>query len=327
MQRKIVKSVLWTIAIPVIYALILRLVFNLDIIKDFVQIMSITFFISVPFGIGVITVVLARPGQVNSLRFCITRPWIPVMIFFLITILLSLEGWACWIMILPVFLFFASIGGLVARYFRLKKNQHKLNISLVFLLPVVLSAFENNLSFHPATYEAYNFIDIHASKNNIWEHVVRVKEITWEEDNSSVTAFLGFPRPIKAELDTLGIGGRRKAIFSKGLVFDEVVTTYTHQHLMQFTITANPYDIPSTTMDKHVVIGGEYFNVLNGTYELEKINDVTWRLHLYSHFELKTNFNFYASWWACWIMRDIQQNILQVIKKRCESLTLGTKTS
>jgi hypothetical protein len=42
------------------------------------------------------------------------------------------------------------------------------------------------------------------------------------------------------------------------------------------------------------------------------------RLHLNSEFKIKTTFNFYAGWWAKWIMKDIQNNILQIEKKRAE---------
>ena len=88
---------------------------------------------------------------------------------------------------------------------------------------------------------------------------------------------------------------------------------------MSFTIKALPHEIPLTTMDEHLVVGGKYFDVLNGTYELEKLNEETFRLHLYSNFKLTTTFNFYASWWANNIMKDIQNNILQIEKQRAES--------
>jgi hypothetical protein len=88
---------------------------------------------------------------------------------------------------------------------------------------------------------------------------------------------------------------------------------------MSFTIKALPHEIPLTTMDKHLVVGGKYFDVLNGTYELEKLTEKTYRLHLYSHFKLTTTFNFYASWWAKNIMKDIQNNILQIQKQRAEN--------
>lgn len=101
-------------------------------------------------------------------------------------------------------------------------------------------------------------------------------------------------------------------------MFHEQVTDYEDLRRMRFTIKAHPYEIPSATMDEHVVIGGNYFDVLDGTYVLQKLNTNTYRLHLYSHFKLTTTFNFYAAWWAGWIMKDIQNNILQVIKQRVE---------
>jgi len=320
MPSKKLTSLLWIIAIPVAYALLLRTVFDLDIIQNFTQVMSITFFISLPFGVGVITIALSPVEKVKYRGYRILMPWLPILLFAVLTILLQTEGWACWIMILPVFLIFGSIGGLVAGYYKLKKyrNENKLHISLVCLLPVVILSFENQLPSLPARYEAYTYTDITATKEQIWNNVTRVREIGEKDDKGSFTNFLGFPRPVKAELDYAGVGGSRKAIFSRGLVFDEVVKDYAPEKMMHFSIKANPFNIPSTTMDKHVVIGGDYFDVLDGTYKLEQLNKTTCRLHLFSHFELKTTFNFYASWWAGWIMKDIQNNILQVIKARSE---------
>jgi hypothetical protein len=89
---------------------------------------------------------------------------------------------------------------------------------------------------------------------------------------------------------------------------------------MVFAIQAFPHEIPSTTLDEHVVIGGEYFDVLTGTYELEILDRDKYILHLYSTFEINTTFNFYAGWWAKWIMKDIQDNILRIQKSRSESV-------
>lgn len=231
-----------------------------------------------------------------------------------------MEGWACWLMVLPVFLVFASTGGIAAASWRRKKEERKQNlyISIVLFLPFLVAPVEKLIGEVSGTYKAYTYIDITAPKEKIWSHVTRVSEISEAEDKGWLTRNLGFPRPIRAELDYEGVGASREAIFSKGLVFYEQVQQYEHQKTMIFSIKANPYDIPSTTMDEHVVIGGEYFDVLNGTYELEQLSGTTFRLHLFSHFQLNTTFNFYASWWATWIMKDIQNNILQVIKNRCE---------
>ncbi|HEV3414434.1 MAG TPA: hypothetical protein VG101_18265 [Puia sp.] len=314
------KTAVIIIAFPAGYALLMRVIFGLDIIKDFVKVMSITFFLAVPFVIGFLTVIVSPRQDAAKKKYAALAPWVPIGVFFFVTVALAIEGLACWIMILPVFLAFATFGGLFARYLviRRKKRPNNLQVSMVMLLPFVLAPCETLLPNLPARYEAYTYADIHAPAARIWANVVRVRTIPEQADHGTLTRFLGFPRPIRAELDYAGVGGSRQAIFSKDLVFKEVVLEYADQKKMRFSITANPHDIPSTTMDKHVVIGGDYFDVLDGTYQLERLNDSACRLQLYSHFTLKTTFNFYAALWARWIMKDIQNNILQVIQTRCE---------
>lgn len=318
MKSPIIK-ILLAVIIPAAVAMFILLTFGVDKWSGLYSVMTLAFIFFLPFGLGALTIYLSNIDKVRSRSYRIFMPWTPILVFFVATLLLTLEGWACWIMILPMFLLAASIGGLVAGHFKIKKHQKENTyISLFVLLPLFLSPIEQQIAKIPGRYKADTQIDIHASKEKIWSNVTRVREINATQDKGWFTRSLGFPRPIKAELNFEGKGAFRKAIFDKGLIFDETVTEYDHQRKMSFTIKANPYDIPSTTMDEHIVIGGEYFDVLNGTYELEALNDDTYRLHLYSHFKLTTTFNFYASWWAGWIMKDIQNNILQVIKERSE---------
>lgn len=312
--------VLKVIGIPVIAALILRYFFGLSDWKSVWSVMTFTFFTSLPYLVGVLTIYFSNIEKVRSIRYRIFLPWIPIFLFFAITLIMAIEGWACWIMILPIFLIFASLGGLTAGYFKLKKSRqaNNLHISLAVLLPFLIAPIENMIGEIPGFYEAYTFIDIRSSKEKIWSNVTRVSEITEIEDQGQLTKFLQIPRPIKAELNFEGIGAQRKAIFSGGLVFDERVLKYEHQKLMNFSIRSNTFEIPSTTFDNHILIGGDFFDVLQGTYQLEQISDDKFRLHLVSEFKMNTTFNFYASIWGRWIMKDIQQNILRVIKTRSE---------
>jgi len=318
MDKKKLKTYLIVIAIPTIYALLLRLFFGVATWKELFSVMSVTFLVFLPFIVGVLAIYFSDIEKVKNIPYRIFVPWIPIFFFFLITLALAIEGWACWIMVLPFFLVAASIGGLIGAYYKLKKSESKVYISLLVLLPLLLSPIESIIGKIPGTYKAYTYIDIKAPADKIWENVTRVQEIKAEQDKGWLTRILGFPRPVKAELNFEGVGASREAIFTNGLVFHETVLEYVDQKKMVFTIKANPHEIPSTTMDEHVVIGGEYFDVLEGTYELEKLNESTYRLHLYSYFKLTTTFNFYASWWAKWIMKDIQNNILQVEKLRAE---------
>jgi len=94
------------------------------------------------------------------------------------------------------------------------------------LLPFFISPIENFIGSIPGTYQAYTYIDIHASADKIWNNITRVKEIPAGEDKGWLTRSLGFPRPVKAELNYSGIGAYREAIFTNGLVFHETVTEY-----------------------------------------------------------------------------------------------------
>ncbi len=304
--------------IPAVYAVIVRLFLGGEEWDDLFDVMTVSFLFGLPIIVGALTIYLSTEEKTRKLSYRIFAPWLPILTFLVITLTLSMEGWACWVMALPLFLVAASIGGLIGGYFKRKKRDNKTYISLMVLSPFLLAPVESLIGAIPATYKAYTFIDIQAPADKIWSNVTRVKEIPEEQDKGWLTRALGFPRPVKAELNYEGVGAYREAIFTNGLVFHETVTEYIDKQKMVFSIKAYPHEIPAATMDEHVVIGGKYFDVLNGTYELEKLTDSTYRLHLYSHFKLTTTFNFYAGWWAKWIMKDIQNNILQVEKERAE---------
>lgn len=319
MNKEKILTALKILALPIVYALILRLMYNVPALEETFRMMSITFLFILPAVIGFLTVALSGEEAVRPFAYRFFMPWLPIFLFFLITLVFAIEGWPCLVMILPVFLVAGSVGGLIAGYFKLRKKNNKVYVSLLVLLPLLTSPTESLIGAEPASYKAYTYIDIQAPAEKIWDNVTRVREISATQDKGHLTNMLNFPRPVKAELNFEGVGAYREAIFTNGLVFHETVTEYTDNKKMSFTIKALPHEIPLTTMDEHLVVGGQYFDVLNGTYELERIDDKTFRLHLWSNFRLTTTFNFYASWWAVAIMKDIQNNILQIQKLRAEA--------
>lgn len=305
--------------IPTLYAVVLRLLFGIRQWDELFTVMSVSFLFCLPSVTGILTVYFSNETNARKLGYRLFAPWIPVFLFFFITLATRLEGWACWLMALPLFLLAASVGGLIGGYFKLKKRTNKMQLSALSLLPILLAPAEKMISVVPRTYEAITYTDIQASAETIWSNVTRVYPIKEAQDKGWLTKLLGLPRPVEAVLNYEGVGASREARFTNGLVFHETVSEYTDKKKMVFAIKAYPHEIPSTTMDEHVVIGGKYFDVLHGTYELERLNNTTHRLHLYSRFQLTTTFNFYAGWWAKWIMKDIQYNILQIEKSRSEN--------
>lgn len=323
-MNKKFKNFLIVILIPTIYAIALRLIFGIKDWNEIFSVMSLTFLFCLPTIVGALTVYLSKIEDARRLSYRVFMPWLPVFLFLFATMLLQIEGWACWLMILPVFLIAASVGGLLGGYLKTRNNNDKLSISILVLIPFLVGPLETLLHKIPATYTAYTSIEINAPAETIWNNVTAVRKINEEEDKGYLNEILGFPRPVEAVLNYKGVGAYREARFTKGLVFHESVKEYEENKKMVFSIKAYPYEIPSTTLDEHVVIGGDYFDVLDGTYELEKVSQNKYKLILYSKFKLNTTFNFYAGLWAKWIMKDIQNNILQVEKKRSESQHLGS---
>jgi hypothetical protein len=101
-------------------------------------------------------------------------------------------------------------------------------------------------------------------------------------------------------------------------VFTETVSQWIPQSDLQFSIRANTNAIPASTLDEHVTIGGAFFDVLQGEYVLERRPDGT-LLHLTSQERLSTHLNPYAGIWTDAVMRSIQSQILEVIRRRSES--------
>lgn len=122
MDKQKLITTLKIIAIPTIYALLLRLLFGVSTWSGLFNMMSKTFLFLLPSIIGALTVYFSSEEKVKRISYRIFTPWLPIFAFFLITLLFAIEGWPCLLMILPIFLIAASLGGLIGGYFKLKKK-------------------------------------------------------------------------------------------------------------------------------------------------------------------------------------------------------------
>ncbi|WP_165864790.1 hypothetical protein [Rufibacter latericius] len=280
--------------------------------------MTMSFIFLVPFVIGLITAY--HQDTVTSSRkiAAVTMPFYAVVGLVGISVLSEKEGIICALMALPVFLFMALLGGLIGVHF-FERNRSKAHVSLWLILPFALAPLENHFGQTERIFTEHTTIVINAGEQAVWDNITRVSRISETENNGSLFQFMGFPRPIEAELDTVAVGGIRKAIFARGLFFTERVTQVEVQRILAFSIEADPNSIPPKALDEHVLVGGKYFDVLEGRYEIEKMNPDQIVLHLSSQFRLSTRFNFYSGLWSKLIMRDLQENILEIIKQRSET--------
>lgn len=315
------------IALGAAYGLFLRASFLNNVFSKWLNahdlnqlsgIMTLGFLVIGPFAMGFITVGRAEARAQIPVWVWIFAPWLSVLIMMLAAALFAWEGAICIAMATPIALILGSVGGVAAGLYRRIRNISNATLTCVGLLPFVIALIEVRHAAPDQTRTVSSQILIHASPQIIWQNIERVPSIAPSELRPNWTRRLGFPSPIEATLSYEGIGGIRHASFEHGLLFVETINIWEPESRLGFSIKADSVHIPPTTLDEHVTIGGPYFDVLNGEYRIEPLANGDIVLHLTSHERLSTDFNGYAGLWTDAVMQNIQTNILQVIKNRCE---------
>jgi hypothetical protein len=307
-----------------LYGLTLRLLFGLDPTNaawgDAFAVMSYAFVFFMPLVIGAITVVLAPVESRGNWPYWIFMPWASCAFMILASFILGWEGMLCIVFASPIMLVLASVGGVLAGLVIRRGARPKYVFASLILLPFAASPLENRLPETPSFRDVVTQITIDAPPDVVWREIIRVPEIREEERKGSLFHRIGIPKPIEATLSHEGVGALREARFEKGIVFHERVTEWEPDRSLGFTIRVDPSSIPPDALDEHVRVGDLHFDVLQGRFEIESRPGGGVILHLASRHRITTPFNWYSSFWSHRVMRDIQETICQVIKKRSERL-------
>jgi len=286
------------------------------------QIITVGFILFTPFGMGFITIFVIERRSAQSIWTWFLIPWVPLFAGLAAAGVLLWEGLICIVMFAPIAMISASIGGvaagLIARLMRSRASRSA-TLACVVCLPLLISPLEHQLLSQRDLRSVESVVDIKASTASVWKNIERVPAIQPAELRPSWSHAIGFPNPVEATLSKESVGGVRNASFEGGVLFIETVDAWEPNHHLGFSIHAQTDRIPKTTLDEHVTVGGEYFDVLHGDYELETLPNGMTRLRLRSLHRVSTDLNWYAHLWTDAIMRDLQVRILQVIKKRCET--------
>jgi hypothetical protein len=324
------RSQALAIAAGVVYGVLGRLAFGLSYSKwnpdvpiwvtQSLAVMSVSFLFFMPLTIGFLDQVVPERAVAKArhpwLR-AFFSPMVPVLLMLALIAVFEVEGTICIAMALPIFLLLAGIGGCIGLAVR-RNTEGKTRagmISFVVLLPYLASPAEQQLRTPVEIREVTNTVRIAASPEVVWREIKSVPAISPDELPFRFAHFIGLPRPIEATLSDDRTGGVRIARFERGLRFREIVSAWEPERRLSFSIRAEP--APPTALDEHVAVGGPYFDVLDGTYELQAGHDGTTVLKLTSHQRLSTRFNFYAGLWTDLIMSDLQSAITAVIERRC----------
>lgn len=318
-------ALVFAVGVGALYGLVGRLLFSGDGgngLAAMFTVMSLAFVFLVPIGIGYVTLALAPPQLLARKAYVVLAPWLAVLLAVFGVWVTGWEGKICIAMLLPLLLPMSNIGGAWALGMRRRqwgRRVYGIGFASVLLLPYVAAPVEGAVPPARQLRVVERVVRIRATPEQVWRQIVRVPRIRPDEYRASLVHRIGFPRPVEATLSREGVGGVRRASFEHGVVFIETVTEWEPGRALSFSIHADPATIPPGALDRHVTVGGDYFDVLDGSYRIEPAGAGEVVLHLASTHRLSTRFNVYASLWSDLVMRQIQANILEVVKRRAEA--------
>ena len=302
--------------VAILYAALARFLFAK--LGQAYQIVSFSFIFLMPLALGALVCYLGywldRPRRI----WTGTAPCLAMLLALAGSFVANLEAMMCLVVALPLVVPISVVGAKGMHYSLQKRSKDRLLLSLAVLLPYVVSPLEQMWMVPHEVRTMHDSIRISATPSEIWSQISSVPAIRREELPFQWIYLMGFPRPISAEINLEGVGGKRHATFERDVSFFEEVTEWNKPQRLSFTIEADPDFIPHTAFDEHIIVGGRFYDVLDGTYEIEALPEGGCILHLSSTHRLSTPFNWYAGWWSEWVMSQIQGSILTVIRARCE---------
>ncbi len=287
--------------------------------------MSLSFLFLVPLGLGALTAWFSPRTSRWRWLYWVFLPLVPCLLLMAAVLALAWEGAFCIVLASPIFLGMAVLGGAATGLVlwiiegeKMRKAPALGAVVSVLVVPFVLAPVEARVPPAEALREVATSVAVAADARTVWGQIVRVPAIEASELAPSAFRRIGVPRPLEATLSHDGVGGLRRARFEGGIVFDETVTEWDPERAFAFRILVRPESIAPDVLDRHVRVGGEYFDVLEGRFRIEPAGPGV-VLHLSSRHRLSTHLNAYAGLWTDAIMQDIQESICRVVKRRSEA--------
>ena len=313
------NTLLVSFPVVLLYGLFVRLTFAAPYLQDNLGgLIGLAFIFVVPFVLGVLTMAIMPRQYKSSIAHAVFMPWLSFLLVAVALLIFAWEILICIVMAIPIYLPLSSAGGLLFYAIVRRRSDKKLSqMSLIaFLLaPYMIGMIEQQIPSPESIRTVDTQIVIDAPAEIVWQQITSVPEIQPSEHHPAFFHLTGMPKPIQAMLPQGGVGTVRWSSYEGGLLFTEVVTEWEPQQGFDFTIDLDSESEPPWPWNQ---IGGPSFDILDGTYRIEPLDEGRVILHLSSRHRLATKLNSYGGFWTDLILSDIQNYILTVIKGRAE---------
>jgi hypothetical protein len=308
------------IILGAIYGIVMRLLMNprernSGWLYDIYDLYSVTFIWITPILIGIIPVLFAKKELLQSSFKQFFYPFLSVFLFFVCALTSGLEDWLCLLIITLPFLIGAGIAGILTAYLVKRNNSNKL-LSILFL-PLLLSPLESIIKKSQESFQVKSLIEINASSQAVWNHLIEVPEISADEYEEGFFNFIGVPRPIRSKLELINGKEYRMGYFSDDLILAETIEMLDSLKFVSFDIHLDKSKLRNTPTNMHI-LKSQLFKFTSISYHLTKNRKNKVELSLICNYELNSRMNPYANLWANQIIKDFEERLLQSLKRKIE---------
>lgn len=276
-------------------------------------------FVGLPFCLGLGSVLLFGAAEPQRFGKCIGVAMLAATLVGACMLLLAMEGAICLIMAAPIGYLLVFLGAVVGYAIQSRpwSNQESpyLLLALTLSLPALMGA-EAAIGLEPPVLQVCTTIDINASPEQVWKHVVSFPPLPEPEE---WLFRAGVAYPTKAEIRGRGPGAVRCCVFSTG-TFVEPIEVWDEPRLLRFTVTDqpppmvewSPYEIHPPHLDHYLVSRRGQFRLVPLPHGRTRLEGTTWYV----------NHMWPAAYWQLWsdhIIHAIHGRVLRHIKERAES--------
>jgi uncharacterized protein YndB with AHSA1/START domain len=213
------------------------------------------------------------------------------------------------------------IGGIAGlgtgAFFRWRGRAGPASLSIV-ALPLVFGSVEQHVPLPDRIDTVTSSRVVAASPEQVWRVITRAEGIRPEEMDDAWMYRIGVPLPLSAITEERGGERVRHIEMDKGIAFDQVIVDWEPARRVRYRYRFTPASFPSGTLDEHVLIGGEYFDLLDTEYVLTPAGNGT-RLTASMSYRVSTHFNGYARLVARFLIGNFEATALEFYARRALS--------
>lgn len=271
--------------------------------------MLASFALLVPLLVGAVTVYVAERERRHSRVFHFFAAAGANVLFIFGTLLILIEGIICAVLAVPLFGFIGGLGGLLMGAICRWTSWPRRAIHGFAALPLLLGSVEPMLP-HPMSVQVTERQRvIAATPSQVWAQLVDTPHIQPPEIDAAWMYRIGVPLPESA-ITTRADGVTVRHIrMGRGVRFDQIAAEWEPDVRVRWTYRFAPDSFPPGSVDDHVMIGGDYFDVLDTEYSLHPVPGGT-LLRVRMRYRVSTAFNWYALPLARWLVGNFEETAL-----------------